>query len=184
MRDRLEGLVEGVGGLVGVNRLDHVAVAVRDAQQAVDLYVGALGAEFVMGGDNDETGNRILHFRLGGFKLEVMQPLRPDALLAPFVENRGEGFHHLTFVVDDLPAAIDALDRAGLATTGTDLTNPIWRETFIRPRDAGGALVQLVTTTRDWSHTVDAIALDDVLAGRVHFREAWPCWRDGVGSPA
>jgi methylmalonyl-CoA/ethylmalonyl-CoA epimerase len=160
-----------------VRRLDHVAVAVRDAERAVELYVDALGGRFILGGDNDETGNRIIHLALGGFKVELMQPLRPDSALARSIDKRGEGFHHATMVVDDLEQTVETLGGAGIEVVGTDLSNPTWRETFVRPRDSGGALLQLVTTDRDWSKPVDGIALDDVLAGRVGFQDAWPCWR-------
>jgi methylmalonyl-CoA/ethylmalonyl-CoA epimerase len=160
-----------------VRRLDHVAVAVRDAERAVELYVDTLGGRFILGGDNDETGNRIIHLALGGFKVELMQPLRPDSVLARSIDRRGEGFHHATMVMDDLEETLEALDVAGVEVVGTDLSNPAWRETFVRPRDSGGALLQLVTTDRDWSRPVDGIGLHDVLAGRVEFRDAWPCWR-------
>lgn len=160
-----------------VRRFDHVAVAVRDAEAALDLYVGLLGGRFVLGGDNDETGIRIIHLTLGGFKLELMQPLRPDSLLSAFIERRGEGFHHVTMVVGDLLATVDTLEAAGIQTVGIDLSNLAWREVFVRPRDAGGALVQVVTTDQDWSRPVDGIGLEDVLSGRVQFRDAWPCWR-------
>ncbi|NYE35844.1 catechol 2,3-dioxygenase-like lactoylglutathione lyase family enzyme [Nocardioides cavernae] len=150
----------------------------RDVEPALGLYCDALGARFVLGGDNHQTGNRIVHLALGGFKVELMQPLRADSLLARFIDRRGEGFHHVTMVVDELARTVGCLDAAGLGLVGTDLTNPVWREAFVPPRAAGGALVQLVETDRDWSRTVDGIALDDVLAGRVEFRDAWPCWSD------
>jgi methylmalonyl-CoA/ethylmalonyl-CoA epimerase len=160
-----------------VRRLDHVAVAVRDAERAVELYVDTLGGRFILGGDNDETGNRIVHLSLGGFKVELMQPLRPDSALARSIDKRGEGFHHATMVVEDLEESVETLGGAGIEVVGTDLSNPTWRETFVRPRDAGGALLQLVTTDRDWSKPVDGIGLHDVLVGRVEFQDAWPCWR-------
>lgn len=177
MPEQATGVAARAGNARGVQKLDHVAVAVRDARKALDLYVGLLGAQFVLGGDNDETGNRIIHLALGGFKVELMQPLRADNLLARTIDSRGEGFHHATFVVDDLAHTVDSFEAAGIHLTGTDLANPIWRETFVRPRDAGGALLQLVSTDRDWSQPVDGIQLDDVLAGRVEFKAAWPCWR-------
>ncbi len=164
--------------MTDVRRFDHVAVAVLDIEKALELYAGALGARFVLGGDNDETGNRIVHLALGGFKLELMQPLRPDSALAAAIERRGEGFHHVTMVVGDLTETISTLEDAGVALVGTDLTNPAWEETFVRPAHASGTLVQLVTTDRDWSRPVDGIGIDDVLAGKVAFRDAWPCWRD------
>lgn len=163
-----------------VRRFDHVAVAVRDARPSLDLYLGVFGGKFVLGGDNHDTGNRVIHLSLGGFKLEILQPLRADSHLAATIDKRGEGFHHVTLVVDDLPETMHAVEAAGLGLTGTDLTNPIWQETFLRPRDASGALVQLVSTDRDWSRPVDGIELEDVLAGRVGFQDAWPCWLEST----
>lgn len=177
MPECLAGAAALVGKDARAEKFDHVGVAVRDAEKALELYVGVLGARFVLGGDNDETGNRIIHLALGGFKVELMQPLRPDNLLARFLDKRGEGFHHVTMVVGDLERAIASFQAAGVELTGTDVTNPVWRETFVRPGGAGGALVQLVTTDRDWSRPVEGIELDDVLAGRAQFKDAWPCWR-------
>lgn len=168
-----------MAGPLGLRRIDHVAVGVRDAAAATGLYIDRLGGRFVAGGDNDDTGNRIVHVALGGFKIEILQPLRPDCLLARTIDRRGEGIHHVTFLVEDLDAAVEALDEGGVPVVGTDLSNPVWRETFIRPVVAGGALIQLVTTTKDWSRPIDGIRLKDVLAGRVAFRDAWPCWREG-----
>ncbi|ASR37669.1 hypothetical protein BAY61_24680 [Prauserella marina] len=160
----------------GVRTLDHVAIAVWDARAALALFADVLGGRFVVGGDNDDTGNRIVHLTLGGFKIELMQPLRDDNLLAKTIERRGEGFHHVTFVVHDVAHTVDAVEAAGWETVGTDLANPTWRETFLRPRRTGG-LIQLVDTDRDWSGPVDGMTLADVLAGRVGLVDAWPCWK-------
>lgn len=165
-------------GGVGIRRFDHVAIAVHDLERAVGLYIDALGGEFILGADNDDTGIRIMHIRLGGFKIELMQSLRDDSLLAPFLERRGEGFHHVTFVVDDLPVTLDALELAGFPVTGTDLANPAWAETFLSPRVTGGPLLQFCSTVRNWTEGVDGMAARDVIAGRIVFDDAWPRWRD------
>ena len=72
----------------------------------------------------------------------------------------------------------DSFDAAGLRTTGTDDASEVWQETFLRPRDTFGALLQFVKTTRDWNTPTRDVALEDVLAGRVVWREYVPCLRD------
>lgn len=173
-------LGEALGSVLGLTKVDHVALAVRDLERALELYVGVLGGRFVLGGDNDETGNRVVHVALGGFKLELLSPLRSGTLLDRTLEARGEGMHHITAVVADLPRAITALTEHGIEVTGTDLSNPIWCETFVRPRHNNGLLMQLVTTTREWGLPVDGIGLEEVLAGDVTFRHAWPCRRTSL----
>ena len=162
----------------GIRRLDHVAIATADMSEPVGLFVGLLGATLLSGGDNDVSGTRLMHLQCGGFKLELMQPLRDDSPIAPRLAKTGPGFHHLTFVVDDLVHTIAALDGHGVATVGTDLSSPRWRETFLSPRSTFGTLIQFVDTTRRWDQPTTAYGVDDVLAGRVVWRDQVDCLRD------
>jgi methylmalonyl-CoA/ethylmalonyl-CoA epimerase len=167
------------GGAVAdrILKVDHVAIALPDMAAAVPLFRDALGGRFIAGGDNDDTGIRLVHLMLPGFKLELMQPLRDDSLISGPLERRGAGFHHMTFLVDDVPATVDALEGEGFQVTGTSLASRHWRETFLSPRDPFGALLQFVDTTRDWEVPVRDFELEDVLAGRVVWRDYVPCLR-------
>jgi methylmalonyl-CoA/ethylmalonyl-CoA epimerase len=165
------------GGVAGIRKLDHVAIASHDMAEAVTLFVDVLGASLVAGGDNDRSGMRLMHLQCGGFKVELMQPLRPDSPISPRLAQRGPGFHHLTFIVDDLVETIDALSAVGLPTVGTSLESPRWRETFLPPRATFGTLLQLVDTTRRWDVPTTDYAIDDVLAGRVEWRDHVDCLR-------
>jgi methylmalonyl-CoA/ethylmalonyl-CoA epimerase len=161
-------------------RVDHVALAVWSIDDTVGLFCDALGARFITGGDNDETGIRLVHLDVHGMKLELLQPLRDDAPVAHSLERRGPGFHHMTFFVDDIPRTVDALEGHGLPTTGTDVSTPTWSETFIKPAASFGALLQFVSSTRDWGTAATDFTLDDVVAGRVVWRDYLACVREQV----
>lgn len=162
----------------GIRTLDHVAIATADMSEPVGLFVGLLGATLLSGGDNDDSGIRLMHLRCGGFKIELLQPLRDDSPIAARLRTNGPGFHHLTFVVDDLVETIDAFHERGVATVGTDLSSPRWRETFLSPRDTFGTLIQFVDTTRRWDQPTTAYGVEDVLGGRVVWRDQVDCLRD------
>src|ERR1700684_24055 len=81
----------------------------------------------IAGGDNDTTGVRLMQLSCGGFKVELMQPLHDDSLVAKRLARHGPGFHHLTFFVDDLVQTVDDLAAAGVATIGTNPASPHWR---------------------------------------------------------
>src|SRR2546429_5199839 len=85
-----------------VRKIDHVAIAAFDLLEPAKLFVDLFGASLIAGGDNHLTGVRLMQLACGGFKLELMQPLRPDSLIAPQLAKSGPGFHHMTFLVDDL----------------------------------------------------------------------------------
>jgi|SRR5581483_11459490 len=162
---------------MGIQKVDHVAIVLESIEPAIPLFRDALGGSFISGGDNDETGIRLVHLKYPGFKLELMAPLRPDTFLQPHLDRRGAGFHHLTFFVDDLLTTVDDLEAAGIRTTGTDASAPQWKESFIHPKSGFGALFQLVEASRDWDEPAAGISLEDVLAGHVVWRDYLPCLR-------
>ena len=42
-----------------------------------------------------------------------MQSLETDGVIAKFIEKRGEGMHHIAFLVDDIVAEIERLKTDG-----------------------------------------------------------------------
>jgi catechol 2,3-dioxygenase-like lactoylglutathione lyase family enzyme len=156
-------------------RLDHVALATRDATPSLQVLVGELGGT-VFGGGN-ALGYRPMQVYLGdaaaGMKVELLEPWQTEAndFLERFIVRHGEGPHHLTFKVDDLAAAIARVEDAGVALTGVDLSMPIWKEAFIAPRDAHGTVVQLAESSQPYDTAVEEYAY--VLA---HGSEGVPAW--------
>jgi methylmalonyl-CoA/ethylmalonyl-CoA epimerase len=126
--------------------LDHVAVAVRDVASAAALYRDVLGGEFLYGADQPDQGFRFVQYRFpGGGKVELVTPIR-EGFLTRFLDDRGEGMHHITLRVPDLRAQLDRLRGGGIAVVLADLDDENWKEAFIHPRDARGVLVQLAET--------------------------------------
>lgn len=161
----------------GLLRVDHVALAMADPGEGAALFGGALGGEFLFGGDNDRQGIRIVQFALpGGMKIELISPLREDAAVARFLARRGPGVHHITMIFADVEVAVARLTASGYEIVDVDLANPAWREAFVRPRSGCGTLLQLADSTARWDRPTDAgITLDDVLAGRVVFTDDERC---------
>jgi hypothetical protein len=138
---------------------------------AVGLFAGVLGATLISGGDNDRTGIRLMQLSCGGSKVELMQPLRDDSLISSRLATHGPGFHHMTFVVDDVVETMDDLAAAGVGTVGTSLASANWRESFLSPKQTFGTLLQIVDTARRWDIPTTAYSIEDVLNGAVVWNE-------------
>jgi methylmalonyl-CoA/ethylmalonyl-CoA epimerase len=122
--------------------LDHVAVALRSIKPALSLYRDALGGEYLMGGDVNDTW-RWVQFRFpNGGKVELLEPLG-EGFLTRFLDKHGEGLHHVTFKTDDIEAAIAEVEGNGYELVDVNLENPHWREAFLRPSKAYGTLIQI-----------------------------------------
>ena len=156
-------------GAAGALHLDHVCFAVRSLRDAVGLFRDRLGGAVVFGGHERTNGTLSSQVDLGGgTRVELLEPTRPDAAVARFLDRFGPGMHHLTWKVADVPAAVAAAEDAGFPTTGTDLDRrPHWRETYLRPAGALGLLVQLAWTDRSHDTPLDDATLARVLAGEV-----------------
>ncbi|MEE8601447.1 VOC family protein [Euzebya tangerina] len=157
-----------------IRQIDHVAIAVPDLRAAWALFGEVMGGEFITGGDSPEVGIRVLQIKFPpGVKIELISPLDEESYLHGYFEKRGPGFHHLTMLVDDVEAADGELREQGYETTGLDLDDPTWRETYMRPKSAFGSLVQLTDSPADWHTPQTHITVEQVLAGEV-------VWVDGA----
>lgn len=137
--------------------LDHIAVAVRSADQARGFFEQTLGARFLFESKRAEEGFRVLNFELGDTIIELIEPAGEDSFVQHFIDKRGEGVHHLTFRVPEFPATLGALKAGGVRIVGERQWSPESQEAFISPRSAHGVLIQLgsgyPTLSRDpkWS---------------------------------
>ena len=146
---------------------DHVAVAGRRIRDLLPLYRDVLGGRFYLGGDNVKVGYRGLQLEYpGGGKVELLEPLEGSTFLDSFFRRHPlGGQHHMTFVVQDMPSTIAALERLGYRMHGVSQDDPDWHEVFLHPREAGGTLLQLVRKGPSYGRAT-GYTLDDVLAGK------------------
>ena len=142
--------VDPVVGALGVASLDHTAIAVHDVDAALPLYRDLLGG--VPSGFErlPDRGFMWLTLRYpNGSQIELLAPAGKGGFLRDFLDTRGEGPHHMTFIVRDLQRAVERARAAGLRVVDEDYRDPRWQEAFISPRSAFGTIVQLAQTSLD-----------------------------------
>ena len=138
---------------------DHAAHAAPRMADLLAIYRDQLGGELLYGGDNRRVGYRgvVLGFP-GGGKVELLQPLPGSTFLDSFFARHPlGGLHHLTFRVDDLAAAVARARENGFDVIGENHDDPDWREAFLHPRSAGGALIQFVQAPKDHPARMDPV---------------------------
>jgi methylmalonyl-CoA/ethylmalonyl-CoA epimerase len=127
-----------------IERFDHVSMAVHDIDAASSLLT-LLGAAYFDGGTNPWGDFSWAQYDLpGSGRLELIAPLGddPDHFIRRFLNERGEGLHHLTFKVYDINEAVERATEMGFTVTGFDDRLDNWKEAFIHPRSSHGVLVQ------------------------------------------
>lgn len=95
--------------------LDHIAIVVQDTEEALGFYRDTLGLPVVVDERIESGGVRLTHLDLGNIHLQLVQPLIPDHPLQAHLKERGEGLHHLCFLVDDVEQTLRTLPKGELA---------------------------------------------------------------------
>lgn len=141
-----------------ITGLDHIALAVRDLDAAVDGYRRLLGLEpNWLGGDG---GARHAWFQLPNMALDVISPLGEGAFgqtIARHLDEHGEGIWALAFTADDIEATVALLGRRGLPapaphpvrSTHDDGRKRYWTTTSLDPAATGGINILLAAPPRD-----------------------------------
>jgi methylmalonyl-CoA/ethylmalonyl-CoA epimerase len=131
-----------------LQRIDHVGVACRSLEAAVERYVSVFGLAVVSEETNEEQGVReaMLATDSSGSYVQLLEPLAEDTPVGRFIARRGEGIHHIGYAVADVTAALaeiggkdvrllDSRPRHG--SMGASIA-------FLHPGDLGGVLTELV----------------------------------------
>jgi methylmalonyl-CoA/ethylmalonyl-CoA epimerase len=130
---------------LGITKIHHVAVIVRDLNAALVLYRDKLGLDVETVLDMEYDHVTIGFLPVGDTKIELVQPTDNTTGSARFLESKGEGFHHVCFEVPDIQASLDAL--AGMGLTLVDVTARKGGEgpvAFVHPKSCHGVLVELI----------------------------------------
>ena len=113
---------------VTVRKTLQVCVVVRDIQKAMENFWGVLGIgpwslyTFQPPGLTDTTlRGKAQHYSMklaitymGDVCWELVEPLEGPSIYKEFLEQKGEGLHHVQFDVDDYDEAIDAFEEKGI----------------------------------------------------------------------
>jgi len=126
--------------------VDHVAIAVRDLDAAVAWYLETFGASVAHRETVERDGVEEVLLAVADSYIQLLTPTRDDSPVAKYLENKGEGLHHVGYRVADCAAALQAAVAAGARAIDTE-PRPGSRGTtvaFLHPKTAFGTLIELV----------------------------------------
>ena len=112
---------------IKISELFQVGIVVHDLEKSMKDYESLLGInswkvleinddslKFTYHGKPVKHSFRAAMTMLGSFMVELLQPVEGESVYRDFLNEHGEGLHHLGHVrVDDLDEAVQALEKAG-----------------------------------------------------------------------
>ncbi|MBM7482966.1 methylmalonyl-CoA/ethylmalonyl-CoA epimerase [Bradyrhizobium sp. GM2.2] len=130
-----------------LGRLNHVAIATKDAVKAAKIYGTAFGAQISEAVALPEHGVTTVFATLPNTKIEFIEPLGEASPIAKFLDRNADGgIHHVCYEVVDIIASRDTLVKEGARVLGDGVPKigahgkPVL---FLHPKDFSGALVEI-----------------------------------------
>jgi methylmalonyl-CoA/ethylmalonyl-CoA epimerase len=133
-------------------QIDHVGIACRSLEAAVERYTGVFGLTVTSQETNAEQGVReaMLATDSGSSYVQLLEPLSDDTPVGKFLARRGEGMHHVGYVVADVTAALAEIGGTGIRLIDSQPRHGSLGASiaFLHPGDLGGVLTELVQPLR------------------------------------
>ena len=126
-------------------RIAHIGIAVKDLKKSIELYSTLFGTKPIHAEHVGEQQVNSAVFSFGGTSIELLESTAPESPIAKFIEKRGEGMHHVSFVVDDIVEELARLKKAGFQLIdehprkGADN----YLVAFVHPKSSNGVLIEI-----------------------------------------
>ena len=124
-------------------RVDHIAIAVNDANRALENYKKILKIDKI---DVEEVPNekvKVVMLNLEDTRLELIEPLGDTSPISKFLKERGEGIHHIAITAGEIESDVNHAKENGMKFLGELRTGSYGRKiTFIHPKSLNGVLVE------------------------------------------
>ncbi|MFA5463989.1 MAG: methylmalonyl-CoA epimerase [Dysgonamonadaceae bacterium] len=127
-----------------VKKIEHIGIAVKNLENAIPFYENLLGIKCYAIEEVADQKVKTAFFQVGDTKIELLESTDPEGPIGKFIENKGEGFHHIAYAVDNLNESLTELsenirliDKEGRkGAEGMQIG-------FLHPKSTGGILTEL-----------------------------------------
>jgi methylmalonyl-CoA/ethylmalonyl-CoA epimerase len=142
---------------LGTHIACQVGLIVRDIERSIETYSRVLGVpepEIVVTdgpeiahtrfrGELTDARARLAFFELGQVSLELIEPIGGPSTWQEFLDEKGEGVHHVAFIVEDTDAVVKLLEGEGVGVVQQgDYTGG--RYTYLDSASALGVVLELL----------------------------------------
>lgn len=126
-------------------RIDHVGIVVHSLDESLKTYCDGLGFRLLQRIEIPQQLVEAAFLDAGNGTIELIAPTDETSGTARFLQNRGEGTHHICFEVEDIAAALETLRNQGLRLIDEKpRQGPHGLVAFIHPKATHGTMIELL----------------------------------------
>ncbi len=126
-------------------KVEHIGIAVKNLANAIPLYEQLLNTTCYKREVVASEAVTTAFFLIGNTKIELLESIDPEGVIARFIDKKGEGMHHIAFEVTDILSEMARMQKEGFK-----LLNEVPKPgadnklvCFVHPRETHGVLIEL-----------------------------------------
>jgi len=133
-----------------IRKFNHVGIAIKDLDRTIEFFEKTYGAKLLWRKKFDDQKIESAFVAIGEAKFELTASLEPGSVIAKFIENRGEGIHHVSLEVDQFEEVIKEFKAKGSRVMAEADTED-FKAAFIHPQGNFGVLTEIIEPKQDWN---------------------------------
>lgn len=135
-----------------LHKVDHIGMVVKNVDEALDVYKRAFDLDPIKREVIEETKLKIAFIKVGEVLIEFVEPMEPGfGMIGEFLEDQGEGLHHIAYRVENIEAALEKMRQENIPLmdeepqAGADAS----RIVFLQSTSTHGVITELVERKRE-----------------------------------
>ena len=128
-----------------MEKIDHIGIAVKSLSDSIPLFEKLLNSSCYKTELVESEKVRTAFFKTVNSKIELLESVDPEGIIAKYIQKKGEGIHHLAFEVKDIRAEMQRLRAAGFELLNQEPKPGADNKLvcFLHPKNTSGVLIEL-----------------------------------------
>jgi methylmalonyl-CoA/ethylmalonyl-CoA epimerase len=128
-----------------MQKVEHIGIAVKSLDRSISLFEKLLNTSCYKTELVESEQVNTAFFKKGETKIELLESLTADGVIAKFIEKKGEGMHHIAFDVADIEAEMKRLQSEGFVLLNEHPKQGADNKLvcFLHPKTTNGVLIEL-----------------------------------------
>lgn len=133
-----------------MQKVEHIGIAVKSLAVSIPLFEKLLNSPCYKTELVESERVNTAFLKTGDTKIELLESVDTNGVIARFVEKKGEGIHHIAFEVEDIESEMKRLQAEGFIllneTPKVGADNKL--VCFLHPKQTNGVLIELCMSIR------------------------------------
>ncbi|MFX1505628.1 MAG: VOC family protein [Promethearchaeota archaeon] len=126
-------------------QVDQIGIVVKNMEASIKSYEKMFGPPFLTLESGLNSGKlKIGLFQVGDIQFELIEVLEGETVHSKFLKEKGEGLHHIGFIVEDIEEELSRLEKEGIRVLERGLVQEMVKFAYLDTEKSLGIILELI----------------------------------------